>query len=231
MVPVLRHRLRHPVTQHLEHTDLVAGRCLTCGLPVLVGWISGVRVAVGDKPLDVELYRNALLAGRRTFRVLLRQDRTPWKLCFDTPDASDRPVTAAHPCGADRVQVLPPEPAAGPQGASAAYGRPKGGSLRPVAPADATAPSTPAEPANPRPSSTTWTGRLPLAICCVCRHFLEDGEESFSVDVPGHAMWTAHADRCPAPPKPLPLWFTASIARRPADTGRGKRLRAKKEDA
>lgn len=77
-------------------------QCPRCKAYVFVCMVSGIKTAADPKPLNVDEYRAALIAGRMTYDQLDQAGR-PWKLQGRTaasqwPPFKDRKIVAEHGC-------------------------------------------------------------------------------------------------------------------------------------
>jgi len=90
------------MAQHLIDTVIQLRQCPRCKAYVFVCMVSGVKTAADPKPLSVEEYRAALIAGRMTYDQLDQAGR-PWKLqsrsaASQWPPFKGRSVVAEHGC-------------------------------------------------------------------------------------------------------------------------------------
>lgn len=92
--------------------------------------VSGIKIAVDPAPLDVDRYRQALIAGRATFDLIFQGDR-PWRLRARRPSSRLDGVTilGEHGCGAagqdaTKVQEVPEVPHQAPVSAPGTSGPP-----------------------------------------------------------------------------------------------------------
>ncbi|MGA4541324.1 hypothetical protein ACPA54_15185 [Uniformispora flossi] len=56
--------------EHLITTPATARICQACDRPVLAGYMAGLLVVADPTPLDLDGYRAALVAGRKTVRLV-----------------------------------------------------------------------------------------------------------------------------------------------------------------
>lgn len=181
-------------TQNLIDTEIKLGVCNRCKAYVFACQVSGLATAADPQPLDVEQYRAALIAGRRTYDVI-RQAGRPVRLRLRTASVptSGCDIVAAHSCGAHGMDATtvtevpqgPPGARAsgtGHQGPPCASSTPHTGSSRAAA-SGATRPA----------SDHRWTPG-PLR-CDTCRNLIADQEPYFGIEC-GTYRWAVH-DSCP----------------------------------
>lgn len=90
------------MTQTLIDTVIQLKQCGRCKGYVFFCQVSGVKTATDLKPLSVEEYRDAIIAGKSTYDVV-RQAGKPWKLKLRLPSSqwppyAGRSIVAEHPC-------------------------------------------------------------------------------------------------------------------------------------
>lgn len=112
------------MTQHLIDTTPKLVTCTRCGAYVFACQVGGLKVAADLRPLDVEAYRAAIIAGKATYDQVDQAGR-PHKLQARTassswPPYAGRNVLADHMCGTRAMNVTavettdipPPQPRA-----------------------------------------------------------------------------------------------------------------------
>lgn len=115
-------------------------QCERCRAYVLAGREGGAEAVADPGTLTVDAYRQALVAGRRTFRLLRTPSGAPWRLRADSPGwTSDSDRLAAHGCAGAPLAAVAGPAAPDPRRAPATPGDGQAGLLRPdarVSPAD-----------------------------------------------------------------------------------------------
>lgn len=133
-------------------------QCVRCQGYVLAGTEGGSPAVADPAPLNVDGYRQALIAGQRTFRLIRSASGKPWKLQADTAVwSSDADRLRAHGCPNAPLAALAPPVAQDPHSAPATPGDGQAGPLRPHARASGRrqgqnhSAATPASPHRSRP--------------------------------------------------------------------------------
>jgi ferredoxin len=187
------------LTQHLITTDIKLSTCVRCGTYLFACTVDGLKVTADPAPLTVDAYREALLAGLRTFDLLMQGGR-PWRLVARGPSSKapgERDILGAHACGAHpmdaaKVEEVPQNPPAAPV---TRYKLVDGRHHR-NAPAAASqgrqspSPVIPAGYAN-RPRSEPRPFR-----CQRCRKLIAKGHAWWSIEHPTF-RWAVHDGECP----------------------------------
>lgn len=152
---------------------LSLAKCERCSAVVFAGWIAGAVVA-DPATLGPEGYRRALIAGRRTFRLLRTSKGAPHMLADDAAAwASELDRVAAHGCGVGTKPM--DEVVQGPCRAPAKHGSGPDGSLRPAVLAGVTAESSAATIATNPLSDRRRTYEYLARRCCYCDRIIGTG--------------------------------------------------------
>ncbi len=188
---------------HLVDTEIRLGNCNRCQGWVYLAMSSGLRSAADIVPVNRQQYIQALVDGRRLFRLHTRAGK-PWKLGTTRPrdlnpafDAAgnqqgELQLLAEHGCGgAARNMLTFREVEAGPPPAPAMPGERRGGALPPAAHASGLTVEevprrSPAAPAS-RPRSS------PALTCHECRKSIMPGEEFWGFQIGDRWEYAAHA--------------------------------------
>lgn len=121
---------RRKKIQYLIDTDMKIATCNRCRGYVFACMVSGIKIAVDPAPLDVDHYRQALIAGKSTFDVIFQGEK-PWRLRARRPSSrlDGATILGEHGCGAagqdaTKVQEVPEVPPSAPVSALGFTGTP-----------------------------------------------------------------------------------------------------------
>lgn len=185
------------MSKHIIDTKIKVSTCNRCSDLVFACQVSGLKVMADPKPImSLDDMREALLAGKETYRILYVSD-TPWKLQRITSRIQWIKylggIVADHSCGMATANNSRPVEAVplGPHRPSATSGGRPGGNhpgAAPAGPQTATQRSCPAEPAIHHRSE--YINR----VCPRCREMIGENWNVIGVKLGDRWMWVQHAD-------------------------------------